>query len=305
MQQNIHYGFVHLEFGSTYRESALELLARFRSTLAAGGNRFSMVIVDNASAPGSQPSSYGGQGFADVPVLSGDNSNREFSGWDVGIAAMLARGDEPDVWIFSNDSITARHGWSQHRSTRFAQEIAVLSPHEGPWMLGEVTHHPKPMRTPAGPQLDFVSTYCFAMNRALRQGLVTLSPPPELLRAAVHDSYEPAHQLFRAEVDPDYAASQVVWLVTDGEEDSSEKARKYHWSFAWHKAKPLNAQTFGDLRAKALCIVSEHALGARARALGADLRSPYDARTGRDRLTRTKAYFMDKLWERRYLRKMK
>ena len=301
--QNNHYGFVHVEFGSAHRAPSLELLAKFRSTLTRNGGRSSLVIVDNAMAAGEQPPSYSGQGFGAVRVIAGDNSNREFTGWDVGVSALLAHGDEPDVWIFTNDSVTTRHGWSDQRAARFGDEIEALSVHAGPWILGEVTHHPKPMRTPAGPQLDFVSTYCFAMNKALRQGLVTLSPGPALLDSAVHDSFEPARQLFRDNVDPDYVASQVVWLITDGAEDSSEKTSKYNWSFSWHKAKPLTAESFDDLRAKARCIVAEHALGARARTLGADVRSPYDARTGRDRLNKTTTYFADKFWERRYLKK--
>ena len=55
---------------------------------------FTLVIVDNAGATAKE--TYTGFGF-EGQVIAGDNSNREFSGWDSGVAAILAGNDEPDV----------------------------------------------------------------------------------------------------------------------------------------------------------------------------------------------------------------
>lgn len=301
--QTTHYGFVHLEFGSTRRPASLELIARLRTALGQRhGSRTSLLIVDNALAAGTPAQSLR-SGDETLRVIPGDNTNREFSGWDVGVADVLSRGEVPDVWIFTNDTVCAHHGWSPARANRFANETAALSAHAGPWMLGEVIHHPKPMRTPCGPQLDFIGTYCFAMNETLRQGLGTLSPGNALLDDFVHDAFEPAHRLFRDNVDPGYAEAQLAWLVADSDDHSKEKARRFRWSFSWHNAKPLDAGSFDDLRAKVRCIVAEHGLSVRARRLGADVRSPYDGRTARERLANTLAYFADKMWERRYLKR--
>lgn len=295
-----HYSFVHLEFGSARREPSVELLARFREALTKPGDRFTLVIVDNAGATAKE--TYTGFGF-EGQVIAGDNSNREFSGWDSGVAAILAGNDEPDVWIFTNDTVARHHGWSPQRSARFGQEIERLSSHAGPWILGEVTDHVRSVKTPLGPQLEYIATYGFAMNNTLRKALATLSPGNEFLDSLVHDSFEPARKLFRDHVDPDYAEARLAFMVADADQ-MAQTRRNYKWNSGWYKASPLSAENFEDLRMKLRCVLSETLLSVRARQLGADIRSPYDARNGRDRLRRTVQFFADKLWERRFLRKL-
>lgn len=291
-----HYSFVHLEFGSASREPSIELLARFRDAFMRPGDRVTLVIVDTARTVGEEP--YTGFGFEAAQVIPGDNSNREFSGWDSGVAAILSHSDEPDVWIFTNDTVAQRHGWSPQRAVRFGQEIERLSTHSGPWILGEVNDYVRSVNTPLGPQLEYIVTYGFAMNKALRRGLVTLSPGNEFLDSLVHDSYEPARKLFRDHVDPAYAETRLIFMVADPDQ-MAETKRKYKWKSGWYKASPLSAENFEDMRMKLRCVLSETLLSVRARQLGADIRSPYDARNGRERVRRTLQFFADKLWERR------
>ncbi|MDM0027644.1 hypothetical protein [Variovorax saccharolyticus] len=297
-----HYSFVHLEFGNARREPSIELLARFREAFARPGDRVGLVIVDNARTDGEE--TYSGFGFETARVIPGDNSNREFSGWDAGVAAVLAHSEEPEVWIFTNDTVARHQGWSPQRAARFGQEIERLSTHAGPWILGEVNDYVRSVNTPLGPQLEYIVTYGFAMNNTLRKGLVTLSPGNEFLDSLVHDSFEPARKLFRDHVDPGYAETRLVFMVADPAQ-MEENKRKFKWRGGWYKASPLSAENFADMRMKLRCVVSETLLSVRARQLGADIRSPYDARNGRQRVRKTLQFFADKLWERRFMRRLK
>ncbi len=53
------------------------------------------------------------------------------------------------------------------------------------------------------------------------------------------------------------------------------------------------------------CMVSETLLRVGARQLCADIGSPHDARNGRESVRKTLQFFADKLWERRFRRKLK
>lgn len=294
------YGFVHLEFGDQHRDASLQMLERLRNRLAQEGDRFSFVIVDNAGTGDGLHDAESGQGF----VIAGDNSNREFSGWDSGIEALLARGEQPQVWIFSNDTVARNHAWSEGRVERFGGEIRKLAQHPGPWLFGEINDFPSSTMTPMGPLLEWVSTYCFAMNDTLRHKLGTLSPGNALLDALVHERFEPGCGVFRDHVDAGYVDFVSAWLISD-QSQGADKRRRFKWDHEWHKASPLSADNFEDLRMKARCCLSESMLSLRARQLGADIRSPYDARNAREHVRRSWQFISDKLWEKILLRRMR
>jgi hypothetical protein len=293
------YGFVHLEYGSQHRDHSFQVLTRLRRQLADGGNRSVLAIVDNARSAGSE--ALREIEFEDGFLIAGDNSNREFTGWDKGIAAVLARGGEPDVWIFSNDTIARTHAWSEGRVAGFGSEIKRLGVHPGPWLFGEINDFPRSTMTPLGPLLEWVSTYCFAMNADLRRKLGTLSPGNERLDSLVYDRFEPEHRLFRDSVDEAYVDFVSAWLIKD--ESDPSRQRRFKWSHEWHKASPLSAENFDDLRMKARCVLSESMLSVRARQLGADIRSPYDARNARAHIRSSLQLVADKLWEKFLLRR--
>jgi len=291
------YAFVHLEFGNAHRDRSLKVLKALHAQLAGPGDTSMLVVVDNKQgtvADVSEPD------FSTSIAIAGDNGNREFTGWDVGVAAVRAQAAEPDVWVFSNDTIALHHGWSQSRTARFAAEMRRLVGHGGPWLFGEIKEFPRSIATPFAPVLEFVQSYFFAMNGALREAMETLSPDQALLDAQVQPAFEPARRLFRGDVDKTFDALTSTWLLND----DPEATRRNSWTHAWHKAEPLSTANFDDLRMKARCCLSELLLTARARRLGADLRSPYDARTTRAHLQRSLQMIADKLWERRYLRQL-
>ena len=295
------YGFVHLEFGNRHRDRSLEVLGKLRAQLARQGDRVDLVIVDNAKSTAVE--AYRDAAFDAGTVVAGDNSNREFSGWDKGISAVLARGDEPDVWIFSNDTIALNHAWSDQRIARYAGEIEKLGLHPGPWLFGEINDFPRSTMTPLGPLLEWVATYCFAMNNTLRRSLATLSPGNALLDSLVHDGFEPGRGVFRDSVGEAYVDFVSAWLINDTGDDS--KQRKFKWSHEWHKATVLSSDNFDDLRMKARCCLSESMLSVRARQLGADIRSPYDARNAREHIRRSWHFISDKLWEKFLMRRLR
>lgn len=295
-----HYGIVHLEYGNKHRERSMEVLRKFRAALAGKDDQVSLIIVDNARTKGDERCS--DEGFVDELVIAGDNSNREFSGWDHGVRTLVARRGEPDIWIFTNDTFALHHAWSRKRAARFGAGVRRLKDHLGPWLFGEITNFPHSMTTPLGPSIRFVPTYCFAMNHVLRQGLGEISPGNALLDSLVHDHFEPDRRVFRDQVDPGYVDFILAWLVAD-DSDPQRKSR-FGWAFEWHNKSPLNALTFGDLRMKARCCLSETFLSVRARQLGADFFSPYDAWTARDRVRRTAEYLQDKFWEKLLMRRV-
>ncbi len=291
------YGFVHLEYGSLHRQQSIEMLAQLRQQLAGNGDSVSLVIVDNASSGAQEacPSA----GFESAFAIGGDNSNREFSGWDKGIAATLSHAVQPDIWVFSNDTVARNHGWGSQKIAHYAREHSKLRDHAGPWLFGEINDFPQSLVTPLGPQLEWVSSYLFTMNGTLRSGLGTISPGNTLLDALVWDSFEPGRGLFRDGVDAAYAAFMSSWLI---EREGEVRAKN---TYKWYKAAPLTAETFAELRMKARCCLSENMLTYRARQLGADIRSPYDARNAREHIRKSCQFVSDKIGEKLILRRQR
>jgi hypothetical protein len=288
------YGFVHLEYGSQYRHQSIDVLAKMWRHLRRKGDVVSLAIVDNSTS--SVKSHLQVVGFESTFFIGGDNSNYEFSGWDVGISATRDAGVCPDVWIFSNDTVNRNHGWGSKRIENYVHEQSKLHDHTGPWMFGEVINLPCSLITPLGPQLEFVSSYLFAMNERLCKGLHTLSPANEDLDALVLDRYSPGCGLFRDLVDPAYSAYISRWLIPN------ETATFEISTYKWYRAAPLSADNFYQLRMKARCIISEHMLSFRAQSLGAYIRSPYDAFNVRDHLHKTFQLIYDKIVEKLILR---
>lgn len=291
------YGFVHLEYGSHYRQQSIEMLAQLRQQLASKSDAVSLVIVDNASAAAEEP--FRCAGFESAFVTGGDNSNREFSGWDKGVTAMHARGVRPDIWVFSNDTVARNHGWGPRKIAHYAREQSRLRQHTGPWLFGEINDFPRSLVTPLGPQLEWVSSYLFTMNEALRTGIGTISPGNALLDSFVRDSFEPGRGLFRDNLDPAYAAFMSSWLIRRDDDMTGKNIYK------WYKATPLTAETFDELRMKARCCLSENMLSYRARHLGADIRSPYDARNAREHIRKSCQFVSDKIGEKLILRRQR
>lgn len=296
-----HYGFVHLEFGPAHRDLSMEVLGKLRTAVASPGDTVELVLVDNASS--AADTFFSDAGFGKIPVIAGDNSNREFTGWDKGIAALQTLSGEPDVWLFTNDTLARHHGWSEQRAARFGAEIARLGGYRAPWMLGEINDFPQPMQTPLGPYIECVATYCFAINRLLMQRLGRLSPDNLLLDSLVYDAFEPEHRVFRDHVDPVFVEFISAWMIKD--ENDPDRQKRHKWAHEWQNVSALDAQSFDNLRMKARCYMSEAMLSVRALQLGADIRSPYDARNARDRLRKNLYYLADKVWEKHLMRKQR
>ena len=313
------YGFVHAEYGDRYRKQSIQMLAQFRRQLTEKGDSVSLVVVDSAST--SPEEAWQSTEFESAFATGGDSSNRDFSGWDKGVAATLARGVQPDIWVFSNDTVARNHGWGSQKIAHYARQQSRLHVHTGPWLFGEIHDFPRSLVTPLGPQLEWVSSYLFAMNETLRSRLGTLSPGNALLDALMRDRFEPGRGLFGEGVDPAYAAHMSAWLIEREGETRGKPTYKWYkatWlrsqvrafirgkdAYTWYKATPLTAETFDELRMKARCCISENMLSHRARQLGADIRSPYDARNGREHVRKSWQFVSDKIVEKLILRRQR
>jgi hypothetical protein len=112
-------------------------------------------------------------------VVRGDNSYREFSGWDVGIrAAHEALGDlDKFTVVFANDTFRAHNnfGWI----SRFAFRRAFLDAHEEkspPAISGEVWHFDGHYEIDSLRANKWVATYLFSISGSLLSKIHELAP---------------------------------------------------------------------------------------------------------------------------------
>lgn len=218
----------------------LEVLAPVTGALASR-----TVLVANRPLPGL---------VAGQTVVSGSNSAAEFSGFTEGIASFATR---PDVWLLVNDRCLSYDdgvlGLLTPELVRFAATTPVLLGHLDTTEPSEVL---------GLPVTSWVrSNYAMLSDEVLQQlgGVRTVDPallpeqaPRSLLELAGDDL--PAAYLERLQ----------TWLTVPGRD-------------SWYRATPLTEQSWPLLRRKALCILDEQLLSARAVAAGVRLVGPEQA----------------------------
>jgi hypothetical protein len=203
---------------------------------------------------------------ASTEVIPGDNAQREFSGYRVGLEALRQRGDLADasLVVFANDTFCHHNkfGWWSRLMWRSA--LRGLQHEQSPALLGEVWHTSAGFGLLGHVAKSWVATYLFAVSG---RGLPLLPPfcptTPPLAGPAVSDLFD------------SYAASPNLrrhienWL------------RKHQGVFLQRQgAAPAAPGTEIDPRlcGKAQSILLEMALSAAAVAHGLQLRSPFTSR---------------------------
>jgi len=195
-----------------------------------------------------------------VAIAVGNNSAREFSGYDQGVRCLRAAGSSPDVWLLANDRLDA-YG---------LDALALLSDHSLelaatlPCALGQVDVWPGRVQLLGFDVSPWArSNLLLVPDRALRSvgslvsidarqfgALVTESPPePRAMR-------QPARAF--ENLGETWSTLAAEWLTGTG-----SRLRSH-----WYKAAPIEPSTWPELRAKAHSIVNEQLLSARLRRNG-------------------------------------
>jgi hypothetical protein len=242
---------VFLAFGRDHLDGGLRVVEELVARLLPGWP-LRTVIVDNALAGDVEIELMNGRVY-----LSGDNSSREFSGWDRGLAWLRAayRPGPDAVVLLAND--TFHRPDKQRHFDAFTPERTSAALAAGA-LVGYVDAYPKPIELFGVKLRQWIDTsLLFAAERTFaRLGRLAAPFSDDDVFAAEH------HALFRAPspLSENYRAYLRAWLFGDGRPDE--------FAEAWYGQQPLTAENFASFKGKLRAIFNEHLLSGRALAEG-------------------------------------
>lgn len=148
----IHY--VLLCYYPDYLEDALAFFCRFKQWMPG----VKLLIVDNS------PDLAMAKARPALPILKGDNSKGEFSGWQVGIDSIRTQASiqNGDLFIFANDTASRHRRLTRIDDWLFQRSFRQCLRSDG--IAGEVNSSLEPMVLPRGELQSWVSTYFFALS---------------------------------------------------------------------------------------------------------------------------------------------
>ena len=244
---------VLLEFGQKHEQAALELLIPtlhrlFPSAILRGA------VVDNALARNTDVAI-----DHELDRLSGDNTLREFSGWDRGIA-WLERRYSPateSIFVLANDTVVRADKRYRVRDIP-ADRVAAASYGA---LVGWIDEYPRAVELFGLPLRQWVDT---SLLLAAHRTLAALRPLSRRFADEVvfdHDwrrvfrEPSPLSENYRT-----YLRTYFLGERIDGE-----------FEHAWYAQAPLTEDNFESFKVKLHCIFCEHLLSAHARAQGIPL----------------------------------
>ena len=245
MKPEIYLALV--EFGQQREQAALDLLV---STLgrACTGAVVRTVVVDNA---------LDGDGEREIADgfhrVNGDNTLREFSGWDRGIA-WLERRYPPapeSIVVLANDTVVRADKRDRVRGLP-ADRAAAAS--RGA-LVGWIDEYPRPFELFGLTLRQWIDTSLVLAERRTLGALLPLAQPlndrvfADDWRAIFREP-SPLSDNYRA-----YLKTYFFGDRTDGE-----------FQHGWYAQEPLTEHNFEAFKMKLRCVFCEHLLSARARA---------------------------------------
>jgi hypothetical protein len=167
------------------RERPLATLRKMLGRLNAGQQ---LVIIDNSASH-----EYAGRVDDLTYEISGDNSSREFSGWQRGLEYLREQSQQFDACLFVNDTFLHR-SWSE----RFALRQSLLEVATSrPCMLGTEMFAP-PGEILGNPLNNYIRTHLFLMSGRVVGHLGNLATlDPALQDRIFNRVYSPGKGLFR------------------------------------------------------------------------------------------------------------
>jgi hypothetical protein len=247
-----HVYLVFVEFGRTHEHAALDLLFATLQRLFPNANVRS-VVVDNASDQGAG-TSIGHQ----IDRVSGDNTRREFSGWDRGLAWLENRyTPAPEtIAVLANDTVVRA---DKHDRVRDLPADRAAAASRGA-MVGWIDEYPRMFELFGLSLRQWVDT---SLVLAEWRTLASLLPLAQSLDDQVFgDDWRtffrepsPLSENYRAYLQTYFFGQQLDPAFQHG----------------WYAQEPLTERNFEAFKVKLGCIFCEHLLSARARARGIPL----------------------------------
>lgn len=214
-----------------------------------------LTVVDNSGTLGP---------LRGATVVAGSNSTGEFSGYDEGVAAVLAAGPAPDVWVFANDRFASYEDGHLRRLTAAVLDEA----RHHPLLTGRVDVLPEPLDLRG----QRFRTYCRSNLMVVSGELLRAVGPVTTLTSAGFDAVVPAGWPGSAAAARDALAAWsgrgwadfvLSWLTgwpVDGVAAGI--------AGGWYRAAPLTAASWPTVRLKIVAIANEHSFSTRCAAAG-------------------------------------
>lgn len=247
---------VFLQFSNQHQASGMLALSKLVARLFPA-QAPSFAIVDNKITQRQET-----QLAHNVDLISGDNSCREFSGYDRGLAWHESFGeiDPATPCIVANDSFHRHYGDGYLRLFTPARLARAMS---GAGMLGYVDAFPQPQ-----------SIFGLEFRKWVRTSLL-IAPYGTIKKLTPFDPKFDQRSLFRSDANPAFFAPEAPlsewyqaflrwWLFSEAPADETFKPE-------WHSKQPISEKNIQAMREKACCILGEHLLSARAQSLGVPL----------------------------------
>ena len=190
-------------------------------------------------------------------LISGDNSAREFSGFDKGVKYLNRLNPRPnDIVIFANDTFHRSYG-HQYLDSVTTEMIEKNISENG--MLGYVDSFPHPVKGFNHSFSSWVRTSFFVQNYSLVNKITPFAIPMDRSRV-FGDS---ADEFFKSNdiLSENYKTYLKTWLFDDSSQESEFKE-------SWHSKESLKESNFRKLQEKCWCILCEQNLSARTQDLG-------------------------------------
>jgi hypothetical protein len=244
---------VFVEFGQSHEQAALDLLTPMLQRVLPDAS-LRTVIVDNARS-----------GEPDHAIdracdrISGDNSLREFSGWDRGLG-WLDRRHAPapeSIVVLANDTVVRAE---KHDRVRDIPGDRVAAASRGA-LVGWVDEYPRPVELCGLPLRQWIDT---SLVVAQRRTLACLEP---LARPLADDQVfaDDWRRFFRTP--SPLSENYLTYLKTYFFGERSDR----EFEHGWYARAPITEQNVEAFKGKLRCIFCEHLLSARARARGIPL----------------------------------
>jgi hypothetical protein len=243
---------VYQEYTDRFQQEGLGILAPWVARVLPG-LPVDFVVVDNAVQRAVESSL-----TDNVTLVNGDNSSREFSGLDRGVAWFAANrilGDD-DVFVLANDTFHRSYGTDY--LDRFSPNKVRRSLAQGR-IVGHVDAYHENVELFGLTLRTWVRTNLLVLTYAVLRRLSPLAIPFE--DEQVFSSSYPEFFREDAPLSTNYKALLHGWLL--GESPEGVPVKK-----AWRSHQKLTEENVALLRAKARAILCEHYLSARAHDYG-------------------------------------
>jgi hypothetical protein len=245
-------GFALASYGTKHRDAAVRVMKELAARLAPSA-RLGGVVVDNAM---SGPIEL--ELDSATTCISGDNSGREFSAWDRGLAWLERAYGPIETLILGNDTLHRSYG-DAYVEGFTAERYRRAMREEG--LLGWLDAYPRPITLFGNSLPRWVRTSLLVAGGSVIDRL----RPFVLPYADCEIFSSDVRELFRtpSPLSENYRQYLRTWLF--GEPGFTEFHER------WHSAEPLSSTNFEHFRGKIRSILCEHHFSARAHALGIPL----------------------------------